>query len=210
MLRLRDVRNVATIIDNMQTQTRNSLAAVLVALAITPTLTWANDTPWTVSVGVTNIDVSRYLDMPTGWDARTFGYNRRGASLAISRDLPRDWSVRLLHEQVDHLFGINRCPNNPGLGCLAVVFPGEYKLDATELTLAKTFRADRALQPVFHLGFQRASFRANNSLPNYKEIEWVGGVGLAYAMSKRTSLKLEWQKSGAELETIRASFGWRF
>ncbi|AVP99255.1 hypothetical protein C7S18_19720 [Ahniella affigens] len=194
----------------MPTPSRRALTVSLLALALAPQLVRANDTPWTISVGVTNIDVTRYLDLPTGWDARTFGFNRRGPSLSVSRDLPGNWSVRLLHEQVDHLFGINRCPNNPGLACLAVVFPGEYKLDATEFTVAKTFRADASLQPMFHLGFQRASFHADNSLPDYKEIEWVGGVGLAYAMSARTRLSLEWQKSGAEIETIRASFGFKF
>lgn len=194
----------------MRSKTHFLPSLIVGLLAIMPMTCRADDTPWTVSVGVTNIDVYRFLDLPTGFDATTFGFNRRGPSLAVSRDLPGDWSVRLLHERVDDLYGGRRCPNNPGRACLAVVVNGEYTLDATELTLAKTFRAEARLQPTLHVGLQRASFHGDERLPAYKEIEWVGGAGLAYAMTERTRLALEWQKSGAELETVRASFGFRF
>lgn len=181
--------------------------AVALLVGVPNTATAESD-DWLVTIGGTEIGTSRLLVPRTGWNALIRARDRRGASFAVSRTFAPGWSVRLLHERVDGISGVNRCP--VGRGCLAVVIREAYRLDATELALTRTFRNEARLQPYVHVGLQRAAFQAGLQLPKFKEIEWMAGGGVSIGITDRTRVAVEWQDSMADIHAVRVNVGVRF
>lgn len=168
----------------------------------------ASESPWLVSIGISSVDSDTYLHTDNGdWDADFVGSARQGPSLALSRELANGWSLRLLHTRFDGLRALNACPDRPGIACAAVAFYEDYRLNTTELTALRTFRTDEAIRPFLQFGVQHAGFEAEDELPDDNQTEWLAGVGLAYQVNDTLQLALEWQASGADLQTIRANVG---
>lgn len=167
----------------------------------------AAEHPWMVSIGLSSRNADRLIQVGADWDAEIDG-RHGGPSVAIARELAEGWSLQLLHAEVDGLSAINRCPEDRGCG--AVVYEEDYRVNSSELTLVKTFRPAAVLQPSVQIGVQHAAFEAEAVLPDDSETTWVAGLGVTYAVTDRTGLRLDWQTSGADLDTLRLSVGFKF
>lgn len=163
--------------------------------------------PWTASVHVGSVDVSRLVrDSGPWWSEVDDDTAALGVSLAY--DVAPMLGLRVMYERADDLAAANQCP--PDAICPAVAIREEVDFTAWHAAVVPRYTLAPDWSIFGTLGAKRWEIERDDILPDDSGTEFSYGAGITWRAMPRVEVGLEYQGSAVDYDAVRLNLGWRF